>query len=197
MKVKINFNLYPTRGRYFIERDGSTHRGETWKDVIRKVKEYRRRNGFPEGDVAAEVNAQVCEREPQVCNTVTVTSGSKPKRVGLAETIRGRILDWVREMRRHKHVTGQPLARVSAAEAAARAEVCARCPRNKDISASCSTCAGTLAAFRKDLIGGDRALDDRLGGCEALGIDLKAAAHLNESRVVSPDLPANCWRKAI
>lgn len=195
MRLKINAGLYPHKGRFFIDIDGARHSGQSWAEIAKKVTDYRKRAGLPAGKPADEITAQVCARDPSVCNKAE-TGPVQTRRVGVGGTMKGRVLEWVNGMRRHKHETGQPLGKVSSAEAAKRAEICAGCPRDKDISKTCSTCAETLSAMRKELTGDSRVFDDRLGGCEALGIDLRLAVHLDEVRVHNPELPAHCWRKA-
>ena len=85
---------------------------------------------------------------------------------------------------------------VGAGEAKKRADVCAKCPSNALLPSGCGACRKALEALRANVVGGHRASDKRLGGCEVLGSDLSAAVHLDEVRVHEDSLPKGCWRKA-
>jgi hypothetical protein len=98
-------------------------------------------------------------------------------------------------MRKEKYRTGQNLAKVSSDTAKQRLSVCKSCKYNKEIPKGCGACIQAMQAMRRELIAA-RALDESLGGCAVLGVDIPTAAHLDEVRIDNPSLPAHCWRKA-
>lgn len=62
-----NPNLFPPSGFIFFDSDGFRHSGNSWKDLERKVREYREMQGIPVGDVKSEIMTQACERNPGYC----------------------------------------------------------------------------------------------------------------------------------
>lgn len=188
---RINCNLYPSGGHFFVESDGSKHRAGNWRAVIKKVTEYRQRARLPMGDVEQEVMAQACARNPSICyDDRRAPPPPQPKSV----TIKAQVLKWLFGFQQLKE--REPLNYVSTAESVARAAICAKCPLNTPLGVkTCATCKETLKEYRKQLLGGARARDSRLGGCAVLGSDLVTAVHLDELRVENPALPPHCWRK--
>lgn len=188
---KINVNMYPSNGYFFKESDGSVHRAPGWKAVIRKVEEYRARKRLPIGDVAAEVVAQACQRQPSIC--YSDRRGQAP--INPRVPLKAKVLLWLNSFLKVME-KGNPLQYVEAAESQQRAAVCAKCPLNVSLGTSeCSTCKQALAGYRDKILGRGRARDGRLGGCSGLGVDLITAVHLDELRVDGPGLPGYCWRK--
>lgn len=187
--LRINCNIYPKDGHFFIESDGSTQRAGNWRAVIKKVTAYRQRARLPVGDVEREVMAQACSRNPGSCYDDRAVQAPKP-----ALTVKTRVLKWLFAFKATQE--RERLSYVGAPEAATRAGVCAACPKNTPLGVStCATCKATLKEYRKQLLGGGRARDSRLGGCDVLGCDLVTAVHLDEVRVDNPALPGHCWRK--
>jgi len=187
--VRINCNLYPSGGYYFDESDGSRQRAGGWRAVIKKVTAYRQRARLPLGDVENEVMAQACSRNPALCYDDRAVQPPKP-----AVTVKARVLKWLFGFKQLQE--REPISYVGVAEAAARAAICAGCPQNTPLGVhTCATCKATLKEYRKQLLGGGRPRDARLGGCNVLGCDLVTAVHLDEIRVDNGALPAHCWRK--
>lgn len=187
---RINVNLYPKDGFIFTEADGTRIRAANWRAVIKRVVEYRAQNRLPAGDPEMEIMAQACSRQPNICFE---DRGSAPVPKP-AKTLKARVLQWLNHFLQLQQK--DPLSYVDAKTAAGRAAICAKCPKNTPLGVNtCSTCKQALAEFRKSLLGGGRARDSRLGGCEVLGTDLTTAVHLDEIRVNNGALPAQCWRK--
>lgn len=197
---RINVNIFPASGsRSFIETDGTRIVGPSWPGVVKAVTSYRARNKLPAGNPTEEVRAQVCAREPGICHEVA-PPGAPPRppsqsvpASGEAQ-VRAKALSWLTSMRRHVGETGHQLGKVSNSEAARRASICRGCPMNKLFARGCSTCADVIADLRKRLAS-DKNFDPALGGCQALGCDLKLAVFLDEPPVSNGSLPERCWRK--
>lgn len=56
--------VYPSDGHWFEDIDKVVHKGRSWNEVFRKVVAYRKRNGFPVGNVSVEVLEQAEKRWP-------------------------------------------------------------------------------------------------------------------------------------
>lgn len=186
---RINVNLFPKDGYFFRDSNGTVLRAGNWPAVIKKVREYRQRAGFPPGDPATEVIAQACTRNPAYCYEKTHVA------VAPQISLKARALQWLNAIMR---IPKDQLQFVSPAEAKSRAGICASCPMNQSLGVtSCNSCKQAFTEFRKQLLGGARVRDARLGGCAVLNCDLMTAMHLDEVRVDSAALPQHCWRKKI
>lgn len=183
--MRINRNIYPPDGHYFIDTDGAKIFGDSWPGVIERTRQYRERQGRPAGDVTAEVTAQACARAPSICHEV----GTIEKNARVIASLKSRVLRWFRELEPdHAYVTAETWK--------ARAGTCAVCPHNKPLPGGCSTCRAAVAELRKKVLD-RRPNDGRLNACEILGEDLPTAAHLERPAVDNPGLPPACWRKKI
>jgi len=186
---RINVNLYPKDGYFFKEQDGVVIRGKKWTEVITKTVEYRIRAKLPAGDPAKEVIAQACTRNPSFCFQQTRVT------VAPTVTLKARVIKWLNGLLK---VPKEELEYVSPVVAKERSQICATCPQNQSLGVTgCSSCKQAFTEFRKQLLGGARIRDHRLGGCAILESDLVTAVHLDEVRVDIPSLPAHCWRKKI
>lgn len=188
---RINVNLYPANGFVFTLPDGTRLRSSKgWSDLIVRIKVYRKVNHLPKGDPLAEVNEQACQGNPSLCSEqdpprpVPIVGGGR-------KSLKGKALAWQMETRRHK----KQLVFVSPEEAKQRADICAKCPFNVDVSGGCGSCRRALSEAREDILS-RRVIDHRLNACDKLGIDTVIATHLDEPRVNNPELPAHCWKKA-
>jgi len=185
--MKFNQNLHPKNGGYlFIESDGSPLRGDSFRSLVARVQDYRKRNGFSLGDPEGEVTQQLCARNPALCSHETPAAKRKKQEVSL----KGRLLSWLSRQRQKK----QPLDFVDAQLAERRAAICASCPMNQALPEGCSSCRVAVREMREELLG-NRKIDRRLYGCIILGHDCAVATHLEEIRTDNPELPAQCWRK--
>jgi hypothetical protein len=67
MSQELNRNLFPREGYVFIDRDGTKHKSDSWRNLEQKIIEYRQRNGMPVGDVLGEITTQACAKQPSIC----------------------------------------------------------------------------------------------------------------------------------
>lgn len=187
--IRVNLNLYPRDGYYFKDSDGTVLRGQNWRQVAKKVVEYRKLAKLPPGNPDVEIAEQACARQPNLCHNVT-----KVVPINKALSLKSRVLKWLTQFRNLAN-SPQKLEYVTESEAKSRAEVCARCPMNVPLGpSSCSACKQAVTELRKGIIG-PRKVDGRLNACNILGVDLSTAMHLDEIRLDNGDLPAHCWRK--
>lgn len=187
---RINVNLYPSGGHWFKDRDGSTHRGDSWAAVIARVTSYRKRNNMPPGDPEQEVHDFACKHNTHLCHD---ENPEVIKRALRGTSMKGRVLKWLAEIRKSRAT--REIKFVEPSEASARAEICASCPGNTPYPAGCGSCKAAVRASRDEVLG-RRSVDGRLNGCNLVGEDLPTSIHLDQVRVNEPELPAHCWRKA-
>lgn len=186
---RINVNLYPKDGHWFLERDGARIRSTTWGGVIARVRAYRVRNKMPVGDPDAEVHEQACQRNANLCSTVDDATIHARRVVSM----KGKMLGWLNALRKTQEQT--PSTFVDPTEAHRRADICAQCPQNAHLSSGCGSCKAALAEMRRAVIGSHRSVDHRLGGCLLTGEDLPASVHIDQTRLDLPAAPQACWRK--
>lgn len=184
---RINVNLFPRAGYFFKESDGAVIRADSWAGVLRKTEAYRKRAGYPVGNVEAEVFAQACARNPSHCVEISDATIQQRKVVSL----KGRVLQYMGFLRSIR----DRIPWVSSQDAANRASICVACPNNTALPSGCATCQVALKAMRSEILGPHRAKDSRLNGCAVLGEDLPTSVHVDHDVVDSPELPAHCWRK--
>lgn len=185
---RINPNIYPKDGHWFKDRDGVTHRADTWPGVVARVVKYRQRAGYPPGNPAVEVVEQACSRNPVIC-----TDDEGNHQLALRKSsLKSRVLSWMGLARKHK--SEGRIEYVDSQTAAARAQICATCHFNTSLQEGCASCRQALQALRNEILG-RRDTDKRLNACLVLDEDLPTAAHLEREAVDNAELPANCWRK--
>lgn len=189
MGWSFNPNLYPPDGYVFTDADGVKHRGDSWKDLFRLIREYRARNGKPKGDVEAEVNTWHCARTPGLCH-----APPGPPPAPLAAGINHRVLNWLSHVLTNRRQNGTP-AHVAPEEAARRAAICAVCPRQQALSSACEACLHSVRDARKVILAEQTPANRGLSPCSALGEDTFVSVHLNLKPENDPSLPTNCWRR--
>jgi len=182
---KINPNLYPHDGYYFVDSDGARIFGDTWNGVVVRVKKYRERAGLPPGNPMEEVMAAACARNPGYCHEANSVSAEQLTKA----TLKSRILKWLSDFRKipNKQFVGWDLVH-------ARADVCARCPKNTALPGGCASCRAAVKEARTAIIG-DRPIDARLNACVVLGEDPVVTGYFEMQTVENSELPAECWRK--
>jgi hypothetical protein len=186
---RVNVNLYPKDGYYFKDRDGAKIVGANWREVIARVEDYRKRNGFALGNPEQEVHDQACEHNPAYCSEVTEQQREMTRIVSL----KGRVLAWLAG--KIKSREKEPLVFVSPQTADARARICRGCSKNTAVSDGCSSCKAALLEYRRNILGSNRPINESITGCVILGEDLSVATFLEEQAVDNSELPAHCWRK--
>lgn len=188
MSLEVNPNLYPPGGYFFIDKNGFRHRGESWRDLERRVRHYREINRFSVGDVREEIMAQACSRNPNFCR-----ESSKPTVVQRNPlSFNQRVIEWF--VRKISLLRQGKLPRVDDAEAARRAKICLQCPNQQDYFQGCASCLQTIKTSRKALLRSE-SRHPGLKPCRALGEDCSISVHIEQEKVSAQGLPSECWRK--
>lgn len=189
--LKFNSSLYPPDGYVFTDHDGTRHRGEGWNDLVRRVSEYRQINNLPLGDVEQEIHAQACSKTPALCADTSAPLPPLVRQHTGSMTFNQKVLEWLTWMVGQKRINA--VRRVDSDVAAARARVCASCPKQKALLASCDACI-TAAARSRDAILEGKSEFAYLNPCEVTGEDCQITVNLDLPRLTNPDLPPSCWR---
>lgn len=189
MAREMNPNLYPPDGYVFRERDGSIHRGDSWRDLTRIVTEYRTRNKMEVGEVRAEIMTQHCAKVPGHCRDEVAFV--PPPADGLS--FNKKVLGWVAWALGRKRLNAWDL--VEESEVDRRAAICAVCPMQKSLNHSCEACLTTLKSGRKALLDGKMPKYLNLQPCGVLNEDCATSVHAILEPKQGPNLPEACWRR--
>jgi hypothetical protein len=158
------------------------------------VTDYRTRNKMEVGNVWEEITIFHCANSPSYCRSVgpvqaVATPGKAPHQV-----VKDKIIRWFVELIKLKRE--KKLPRVDDATAAARAEICRRCPQQTGLSEVCENCHRSIKTGRKAVLDGNNSRHQNLKHCSPLGEDCSISVHIEQEKSANPALPENCWRKA-
>lgn len=173
-----------------MEGNGVQFRGESWKDLMNKVRDYRARNNIPVGNVEEEVWSQYCARMPQHCQS---PSRPVPPANHHSMTLNQRVLHSLAKIMERRRKAAIP--RVEDREAQRRAEICKACPFHKPLVRSCEACVRVIDSTRKAVLESGPSQHQNLLACAVLGEDLPLTVHIEQPTESNSDLPPNCWRK--
>lgn len=188
---RVNPNLYFPSGYIFKEADGTLLKSSGWRSLYAKVAEYRRINRLPAGDPENEVQRQACDRSPQLCFE-SEPSVPKPRTEKQhKESLKAAMLRSMSEMARR--VEKNEVSFVPDALAAARADVCRRCPAQTDVGGGCGSCKSAIKGLAKQIRGKHPELPGV--GCSIFQVHTPSIAYLDDPGVRRDDLPPECWRR--
>jgi hypothetical protein len=195
--------LPPTEGTgdkfYFIVAPGVKIEAPLKDELIRRVFEYRLRNGITIGDVEKDIDEAYCSRYPRFCTDDPHDRDPTKPRVS-GESMLNRVSRWAALMIRGMPRGGYAL--VTSAEAEDRAAICTNCSMNIAWRGGCGGCSGSTLQLLQQL----KALrktkrDGNLAACAVTSAENSASVWIPlESNPLSDEqraqLPAQCWRKA-
>lgn len=174
-----------------METDGTRIRGSSWPNLIKKVADYRRLNGLPAGDPETEIYRQTCQRVPTLCFESEPTMPKPRTEKQHKESLKAALLRSMSETARR--VEKNEVIFVPDALAAARADVCRRCPMQIDVGGGCGSCKQAIKGLAKQIRGKHPELPGV--GCSIFQIHTPSQAYLDDPGVRRGDLPSECWRK--
>lgn len=189
MALSFNPNLWPDGGWFFKDADGVKHVASSFPALINTVTEYRKRRSQPPGDVEQEITVQLCGRNRGFCKDTN--PGPIPEMP--SPTLHQKVLDYLTTMTQEKRL--KRLKRVSDDVARQRAEVCARCPRQRAHPSTCGGCLQSIANSRKALLDGQDPVHAGIQTCSVLQEDAATMVHFDVGRRNDPGLPPQCWRR--
>lgn len=201
MKLQIVGRSPPTDGtsHWRFPQGAVMIRAGTHKELIERVFEFRLRNYIPTGDIEREISDWYCAQFPRFCHEDG--DGIGPSAKQKAAAMLQRVAQWVSNLARKMPRGGYPL--VTAAEADARATICAQCPKNGHWKSGCGGCdAATLQLLQSVKQLKKTIRDGNLAACEVGGWENSTAIWMpKEQLALSPEqiaqLPTPCWRKGL
>lgn len=177
------------------------HRASTFDELVSIVTKYRVSNGIPLGNVVAEIEDQICSRDPKRCRDV------KPAALNTSM-----VTKFIQLMYRFK-AKGSKL--IDQSEAERRASICQICPENKPEQEArsvvkCKSCAkklldrmatGGINMIRTQILKGkSTSKDGDLKTCAVCGCDNKLSVWipldvLKVSETEKVQFPGVCWKQ--
>lgn len=189
---KVNPNLFFPGGYYFKEADGTMLKAASWRSLYAKVRTYREINKLPAGNPEVEVNAQKCAQSPNLCHEDVPTVPKPVTEKQRTESLKSAVLRSMTEMARR--VSANEVSFVNDGLAAARADVCRRCPLQTEVGSGCGSCKAAVRALAKQIRGKHPELPG--SACSVFQTHTPSQAYLDDPAVRRDDLPPECWRKA-
>jgi hypothetical protein len=191
MPLTFNPNLWPDGGWHFIDANGVKHTGNSFSILVKTVTTYRMRAGQPAGDPPQEITVQLCGRNSGFCKD------SHPAHIPTTDPMADSLLlkvqkfiSWLVNEKRLGHVQ-----LIDRNVALARANICARCPRQRDIPTTCGSCKTNIVNGRRAVLGGKDPVHAGIQICSALEEDVALVVHLAVPQRHDANLPAECWRR--
>jgi len=188
---EIRPGIFPLSQLYFVEKDGVRFEGKDLHSLVNSVWGYRRRAGLPEGDPFAEVQEQICSRTPGDCQEVAELNRQLvPEDKVLLGKVSARAAEWLNKRMKHE------LRFVPRAEQDVRADKCAGCPLNVDLS-NCPSCQKNIGEIL-DAVANPLVRHERLNkrACKLSGEDLSVSVMLDRQKFLE-ESPSHCWRHAV
>lgn len=199
----MNPNLFPDGGRYFLDEDGTKFKAENWDFLARRVANYRKKAGKPAGDPEAEIMAQACARQPNLCaeedrgpSPPPSPAYQHPQPIVVRENagnLTKRVTKWLSVVL--TQFRNSTLAKVDRGEAKRRAQICAHCPLQRGLSEVCGSCKRARKTVVESILRSERRVNEELKGCLILGEDTSLSVHLALPNTGNSSLPGHCWRR--
>ena len=183
--LRVVEGMYPrTTGWSFVDAaTGTELKDGSLAGLIRRLADWRARNGFPVGTPESDVHAYLCARNPSSLCRGASAPAEPPKR---AVKLSVRVLAWL------TRIAGTSLAPVHTSVRAARSATCIACPKNQSYAVGCRGCHASALRVRDELIKGAPEYVRGLGGCEFYGWDNAVA--VGAEHTVDRGAPPDCWR---
>jgi hypothetical protein len=189
---RVNPNLYFPNGYSFTEADGTLIKAGSWRSLYDKVRTHRKINGKPPGDPENEVQQAACDRSPQLCHEDSPSVPKPRTEKQRNESLKSAVLRNMSELARR--VDKKEANFVSDALAAARADVCRRCPLQVEVGGGCGSCKAAIRGLAKQI----RGKHPELPGvaCSIFQSHTPSQAYFDDPAVRNDSLPPDCWRRA-
>lgn len=170
----------------------------TWEELPDAVSHFRVENGIPLGDVARDIEDQLCERYPHMCRPEgrIISKNVRVDRRASSKTPMTQLLDDVGAWLSGRLGRKEGLRLASRDVAERRAVICKDCPMMVRYG-GCPDCVADVERKSAQVrMNQDNPFSRRIGGCKALRVDCRSAVFL-ERDVIEPspktEPPASCW----
>ncbi len=189
MPLSFNPNLWPDGGWHFKDADGVKHIGSSFPALVKTVTTYRERRGQDVGDPTQEITVQLCGRNRGFCKDTYPAPIPEPMSGTLLLKVLN-FLQWLIQEKRLGHVR-----LIDRNVALARAHICARCPRQREIPTTCGSCKTGIMNSRRAILDGQEPVHAGIQVCAALEEDAATMVHLAVPQRHDDSLPPECWRR--
>lgn len=187
--LSFNPNLWPDGGWFFKDADGVKHTANSFDNLVKVLIEYRQRRAQPVGDVTQEIIVQLCGRNRGFCkDSHPGPIPESPNGNMMAKILN--FMGWLIQEKRLGH-----LRLIDRNVALARANICARCPRQRSLPTSCGSCKASVATSRRAILDGQEPVHAGIQVCAALEEDVATVVHIAVPQRQDASLPAECWRR--
>ncbi len=199
------WDIIPAGGWHYFENDGTKIEGNSHSELIANVTSYRTHNNLPLGNPEADVDKQVCARQPAVCGIGRVEDDDAPKKV-YGQPIKRRLVDRVATWLGNRYAKLGSIQTVSKEEAERRTSICVSCEKNQkdwraQVTRDCAPCGDRIEVLDtlsfKIRKGNQVTREKNLGACQHYGMELQTAVWMPEQamqmRKHYPNAPSNCW----
>ena len=184
--------LVPPTGWHYIQ-DGvriPPERADSFRDLLRRVTEYRIHNHLPLGDVYSDVRDFVCQFpnqcSPEYTGIVTANYDEyKPKGLNFVQ----RIIKWADELQAKSYSLENNQRSFD------RMQVCKNCPKAKSWESGCPSCSSYLHEILVRLRRGIST--ESTIGCESFGFDCQTAVLMEKGQLPNAieNVPDQCWMR--
>lgn len=192
--VRLNPSFWPSEGWVF------THSGIRFSagdraPLVEQVAAHYARYGIP-GDADADIEAQICERNPHLCRESDPSVDKLPQQPRhVDETLTQRRLKWL-TVAYNRFLSEKIPSFEQPSEVLRRSQICDACALKQPDPAGCPACVTASAAMRAQLVKAAQTAGTRVGTCGADGADIPVAVRV-PGIPTTYTLPDNCWRKAV
>ena len=189
MSVTVNKGMVPPGGWHFVTDKVRLVAG-TYEELEDMLFKHRVRMGQRTDAVKQEIDRYYCSQWPSYCQERGPMNPSS-----VSAPMDKRVARYASLLAAQMPAGGYPL--VQQTEAVSRAEICAKCPKNRAWKVGCRSCTGATAQI---LVGmrkmRNTPLDTSLRACEVFGCELQTAVHLpSGAGFQTGEAPPNCWKK--
>lgn len=188
----------PNKGWDYQAPDGTLIAGGDFNDLVMKALDYHVKHGLPTDNLAALVEDEMCRRKPVKCAPPRPTPDGE-RTIGVADV--WRFLRTMMEWAKNREFVVQ-------AEAERRAEICAGCKFNGEVTdGSCWGCTNIFGMVEQIIGERTTRVDHALKNCRVCGCLNKVACWLPLDVMLkasgSVEYPADtdgngtpCWKKS-
>lgn len=186
--------LYPSGGWCYRHEDGTLITARSRDELSIRVGEYFIRIGHETETLENRIDEFICKSRPVICRDDSWIKGAvrqNPEGALLASKMQAYLNTCVKTQR----LTTGGLPRVDPEVARQRAEICRKCPANRDWTKSCHVCEQGVKVAAKTLAEAGPKVDvSSLKACSHFGYHLGTAVRI-AFRTFDDTAPEQCWRR--
>lgn len=178
-RQRIKPSLHPRGGYTFKDSLGVTHVAPNLQKLVEVVTKYRERLSLPPGDPLAEITAQICKRQPNICTNHEPSISSKTLLVHVLHDVAKATL---------------PFDLVPVPEVERRVEICSHCPFAVNLMKLCAPCYEPAKQKVRSLLSPTPVSEKIEGLCCAKARDVIWLSANRQNHRKCAEAPEPCWR---